>query len=129
MLVTWTRLSAGCASALGVLAVAAGIAVPAAAQAQTACSEPVDVQTTEDSCGTLVSVSVTGDAYGVDCSRERPTDWGGYERGDPVSCITVSVAGNTRNEGDCGGDLSCIAVSGGGDATNTADIEFSYARN
>lgn len=88
-----------------------------AAPPATGCN-PVDVRAEEDSCGTLASVSVRGDARGEDCRGVN-------------ACLTVSGTGNATNDpwsGACGrtsllthhSPVGCIAVSGTGDASNEA---------
>lgn len=76
----------------------------------------VDVSVQQDSCGSVASASVTGDARGEDCQG-------------PASCVTVSGTGDASNQaGDesCGNAglggivVGCIAASGTGNASNSA---------
>ncbi len=91
-------------------------------QQQEDCDE-ADVQLEDDSCGTVLSVSLAGDASGTSC---RGTS----------ACVTVSGTGDASNaaaDRSCGyGSLApeaaCIAVSGTGDAENRAgDNSCGYA--
>jgi hypothetical protein len=73
----------------------------------------VDASIDEDSCGTVVSASATGDARGEGCHGQR-------------TCVTASGTGNASNDASgeiaCGaGGPGCIAVSGTGEASNEAN--------
>lgn len=95
-------------------------ALPMAAPAAGAEScENVDVRVEEDSCGTVASLSVRGNASGTSC-------------GDLDTCLTASGTGDASNDGwdgSCGDALlfeaepvraGCVAISGTGDASNDA---------
>jgi hypothetical protein len=74
----------------------------------------VDVSVDGDTCGSMLSVSATGDANGTDCWSANAS-----------TCVAVSGAGEASNRA---GDeacvvftaIGCVAVSGTGNASNTA---------
>lgn len=96
---------------IAALVVTAGLVLVAPSAA--AC-DPVDVQTEQDACATVLAVSVRGDARGDGACN------------DTVSCIAVSGTGDASNEvggAECGGEsyrtlIACLAVSGTGNASN-----------
>ncbi len=96
-----------------------GSLLPATAAGQQ-CAE-VDLQLTDDACGTVLAASVAGDAHGS-CDAFAA-----------VGCIAVSGTGNARNHHASGGGapsasctiyVGCIAISGTGDAGNADNSSF-----